>query len=368
MVAKIKKLNMLHVYLLLSLLFLPFVLLLVSNKASGAGLTTTMVRFDRMKISTPTTGTVCAKSPSATSATETSVKVTFPTSYTVSSTTSNWAVDTTNTTGWPAGAAAWTGISAPTGSGEFVISGQSVNFVSGNLASASTLYCFNWTNTAALTTKSSATADNSGQVITQTTGGVASDTGSYATATISEDQIVVTATVAPTFNFAFNNTTTDAFGNLSTSSVTTTTGKTITLTTNANAGWIVWAKSLNGASKGSLTSVASGGIITSASSLGSAAHNITTGTEDYGLGATVNTDASGGGTVSVDAAYDGSGTCPSTCNVGVLDSQNFRPIASANGTAAGDIINVFERASISGSTKAANDYTDTITFIGAGNF
>lgn len=349
----------------MSFVFITLLLVVFANRVNGASLTTTLVRFDRMKISTPTTGTVCANAP--TSATETSVKVTFPTGYTVSSTVGNWTVSTANTTGWPAGASAWTGIGAPTGVGEFVISGQSVNFQSGNI-NASTLYCFNWTNSAALTTKGTATADNSGSVTTQTTGGVASDTGSYATATISEDSIVVTATVAPTFNFAFNNTTADAFGNLSTAAVSTTTGKTITLTTNANGGWIVWAKSANGVSKGSLTSAASGGIITSASALGSVAHNITTGTEDYGLGVTVNTDASGGGTVSLDNAYDGTGTCPSTCNVGVLDSQSFRTIASSNGPAAGDIINVFERASINGSTKAANDYTDIITFIGAGNF
>jgi hypothetical protein len=331
-------------------------------------MTNTFVRFDRMKISSPTTGTVCAKAPTAASATETSVKVTFPTGYTVSTTVGNWAVDTTNTTGWPSGGTAWTGIAVPTGTGEFVVSGQAVNFVSGNIASASTLYCFNWTNTAALTTKSSATSDNSGTVITQTTGGVASDTGNYATATISEDQIVVTATVAPSFSFAFNNTTTDALGNLSTTAVTTSTGKTITLNTNAAAGWIVWAKSLNGASKGSLTSLSTGGILTSSSALPSAAHNITTGTEDYGLGATINNDPGGGGTITIDPNYIATGTCPSTCNVGVLDSQVFRAIASSNGTAANDVINVFERASISGATKAANDYTDTITFIGAGNF
>lgn len=362
---KTKKIHLAGMVVLVVLPGLLLSMLLLARHTYAGALTFSMVRFDHMKISTPTTGTVCANAPST--ATETSVKVTFPTGYTVSSTVGNWAVSTANTTGWPAGASAWTGISAPTGSGEFVISGQSVNFVSGNI-SASTLYCFNWTNSAALTTKSSATADNSGTIITQTTGGVASDTGSYATATVSDDSIVVTATVAPTFNFAFNNTTTDAFGNLSTSAVTTTTGKNITLTTNANGGWIVWARSANGASKGSLTSLSSGGIITSSSALGSAAHNITTNTEDYGLGVTLNTDAGGGGTVTINPNYDGSGTCPSTCNIGVLDSQTYRPIASSSGTAAGDIINVFERASISGSTKAANDYTDTITFIGAGNF
>jgi hypothetical protein len=189
-----------------------------------------------------------------------------------------------------------------------------------------------------------------------------SDSTNVAVRVISNDQVVVTATVPPSFNFAFNNNTTDAFGNLTTAGVSTT-GKTITLNTNATSGWIVWAKSLNGAAKGSLTSATTSHPITSGSSLGSASHAFSANTEDYGLAVTVNTNGTGGGNPAADAAYDGTST-----KFGVLDSQNYRPIASSGGTANGDIINVLERASIAADTPAANDYTDTITFIGAGNF
>ena len=71
----------------LMVLVAPSVLPFLLPRASAGTLTYTLVRFDRMKTSQATTGTVCAKP--ATTATETSVKVTFPTSYTVSSTVGN---------------------------------------------------------------------------------------------------------------------------------------------------------------------------------------------------------------------------------------------------------------------------------------
>ncbi|MBX4201414.1 hypothetical protein KW803_00760 [Candidatus Saccharibacteria bacterium] len=229
--------------------------------------------------------------------------------------------------------------------------------------SASTTYCVDFTNTDAVTNPTSTGGPSTNGEYHPTiveTGG-ATDSTTVAVRIIAEDSVVVTATVAPSFNFQFNNTTTDAFGNLSTGG-SSTTGKTITLTTNATGGWIVWAKSANGVSKGSLTSVTTSHPITSSSSIGSAAHTLGTNTEDYGLAVTINTNVNNG-TLSLDSAYNGAAN-----GVGVLDSQNFRPIASATGTTTGDIINVLERAAINGATPAANDYTDTITFIGAGNF
>ncbi len=97
--------------------------------------------------------------------------------------------------------------------------------------------------------------------------------------------------------------------------------------------------------------------------VGSASHTLTAGSEDFGLGVTITTDAAGGGTVALDAAYDGTGN-----KAGVLDTYNFRPIASANGTTNGDVITLTERATIAGGTPAANDYTDTLSIISAASF
>ena len=365
-----RKITPLTHYLTASVLVIQLILVLfVAQKANAGALSGTMVRFDRIKIGTPTTGTVCAR-PSST-ATETSVKVTFPTSYTVSTTVGNWAVSTATTTGWPSGAVAWPSIAQPTGSGEFVISGQAVNFGSGDLT-ATTLYCFNWTNTAAITVKGTATADNGGTVITQTTGGAASDTGSWATASISDDQIVISATVPPTFNFSLPGPNTDSFtSNLSTGSIVSTTGNDITITSNAASGWIMWVKGLNGSSgaatKGALKSTSAGNFTiptTNSNALGSPSHTFNINTQDYGLAVTITTDAAGGGAVSLDAAYDGS----TATDAGVIDPNTFRTIASSNGTSSGDVINLKERATINGAVPAATDYTDTLTIIGAGSF
>src|SRR5690348_11664079 len=103
------------VLIFLLILLTQFLVPLLMQRASAATLTNTFVRFDRMQTSTATTGTVCAKP--VTTATEAGVKVTFPTGYTVSTTTGNWTVSTATTTGWPSGASAWPSIGAPTGSG-----------------------------------------------------------------------------------------------------------------------------------------------------------------------------------------------------------------------------------------------------------
>jgi hypothetical protein len=106
--------------------------------SSAGTLSQVFVRFDRMAQNTFTSGTVCAKT-NGTTQTEAAVGVTFPSSYTVSTTLSDWAVSTGTTTGWPSGASTWPSIAQPT-SGQIV--GQTVVFGSGDLA-INTLYCFN---------------------------------------------------------------------------------------------------------------------------------------------------------------------------------------------------------------------------------
>lgn len=342
----------------LALLILVLQLLpIIMPKASAAALTNTLVRMDRMKTSTATTGTVCAKP--ATVATETSVKVTFPASYTVSVTVGNWTVSTATTTGWPAGAVAWPTISAPTGTGEFIISGQAVNFGSGDLT-VGTLYCFNWTNTAALTTKATATNDNTGTVITQTTGGAASDTGNYATATVTNDQIAVTATVNASFSFSLSSNSA-ALGTLLTSTPVAATAINASVSTNATHGWQMWAADLAGTV--GLTSTTASKTIAYSPTVGSAAAALSTGVEGYNLGA---------------------GTASGTTCTGVTDDANFasggvsfkgggldgtlRTLAVSTGVANACALPLTVNASISATTPAATDYAGTMTVVAAGNF
>jgi len=332
--------------LAIGLLLAVCIPLLTSQIASGATLTQTFVRFDRMRTSTTTTGTVCANP--TTVGTEADVQVTFPTGYTVSTTTGNWTVNTTNLA-WPSGGNAWPGIGTATAA-----AGQVVTFPSGDLT-VGTLYCFNWTNTAALSIKAAATNSNAGTVTTRASGPTVIDSGDYATASIADDQIVVSATVAQTFSFALS-ANTDALGTLSTGSVSSSpTPRTATVNTNAKNGWLVWARDSN---TGLNSASASATIPSTTPGTNS---TLSGGTPGYNTGVT-SSQTSGSGTITVAAPFVGG-----TSQGGGLDTS-LRTLATSNGTANGAVLTMTNNVAINTITPAATDYTDTITVVGAGLF
>lgn len=321
--------------------------LFISNAtAQAAALTQTFVRFDRMKLSTATTGTVCAKA--ATASTEATVTVAFPTGYTLGAA-GTFTVNTTNLA-WPTGGTAWPGIGTATN-----VTSQVVTFPSTDLT-VGTLYCFNWTNSAAVTTKSSATSSNSGTVSTYATGPTLIDTAPYTTATITDDEITVTATVPAVFSFALS-ANTDPLGTLSTSSVTTSpTPRTATINTNAKNGWMVWAKDLNTGLNSATASA------TIASTTPGTNSTLSAGVTGYNTGAT-SSQIGGSGTISIAAPFAGA----LAGQGGGLDTT-LRTIATSNGTADTAVLTFKNNVSISPTVAAATDYTDTITVIGAGLF
>ncbi len=321
-------------------------IIVISKHASAVQ--QSLVRFDRMKISTATTGTVCL-TPNIVGI-EVDVQVTFPTSYTVSTIVGNWTVNTTNLA-WPTGAVAWPGINTATAA-----AGQIVTFPSTDLT-VSTLYCFNWINTAAVSVKGTATASNGGTVVTRVTGPAVLETLNYSTASIADDQIVVTATVPQSFSFALS-ANTDALGALATGSVAVSpTPRTATVNTNAKNGWYVWAR--DSASVG-LNSVAAG--YTIGSTTPGINSTLAAGTEGYNTGIT-QTQVSGSGTITVATPFVGG----SAGRGGGLDTS-LRTLASSTGTANTAVLTLTNNAAISVTTAAATDYTDTITIVGAGLF
>jgi len=355
----------------------PLLLLGHANAAPDNPFQIAFVRLDSLNATTGTGGRVCAK-PSVVNLanTEASVQVKFPTTggtdYIVNATAANWTVNTSNL---DTGQTAWPGIATATTANAGT---KIVTFPSTDLSSSSTLYCFNFAAANTLTTSSAGAAETTqGTITTRTSTPTDIDQTTYSESIISNDNVVVTAVVPPSFTFVLSGNTDSFTTNLSTGSVVSTSGRTITLTTNAASGWIVWAMDSNfktvsdtgsnpANEHGALKSTTAANYVISnntTNSLGTASHTLTTGSEDYGLGVTINTDAAGGGVVSLDAAYDGTST-----KAGVLDPTHFRPVATASGTANGDIINLNERATIAGQTPAASDYTDTITFVGAGVF
>jgi hypothetical protein len=316
------------------------------DSAAAADLGQATVRFDRMQVSTQTTGTVCAK-PTST-ATEADVQVVFPTGYTLG-TAANFTVNTTNLS-WPTGGTAWPSIATATN-----VTGQTVTFPSGDLT-AGTLYCFNWANAAAVTVKSGASGSNTGTITTRATGPTAIDTSGYSTASVTNDQITVTASVPSTFSFALSGNT-DALGTLSTSSVTTSpTPRTATVDTNAKNGWAVWAKD---SSTGLISATAS---YTIGSTTPGTNSTLAAGTQGYNTGIT-SSQGGGSGTISIAAPFVGS----SAGQGGGLDTT-LRTLASSNGTASAAVLTIKNNVAISALTAAATDYTDTITVIGAGLF
>ncbi|HZP55481.1 MAG TPA: hypothetical protein VFB03_01785, partial [Candidatus Saccharimonadales bacterium] len=207
-------------YILVALLIaLPSLAVLAPRKAHGATLTTTYIRLNRLKAGQGTSFRLQFKAASSQTA---NVAINFNGADSTTWTGSSGAVNTTQTV-TTATCASETGDTALPGSITASGSGSTITIASVTATTSGTTYCADLTSSTAVT---NATAGEYHPTVT-----IGSDSTTVAVRTISEDSVVVTATVPPTFNFAFNNTTTDALGSLSTTAVTTSTGKTITLTT-----------------------------------------------------------------------------------------------------------------------------------------
>ncbi len=327
-------------------LIFPFAFI---EKVEAAGLQQAWVRFDRMAASTATTGMVCVKT-AAIDVTESDVVVTFPTGFTVSATAGNWTVTTTNL---PTGATAWVGVGTATTANAGT---RVVTFPSSNLT-ANTLYCFNWSNTAALSTGSAGASQ---------TGTIASGGNSsvFSTAIVSSgaDLITVTATVPATFTFSLS-ANTDTFASPLSTTAQLSNGVTATVATNAAAGWVVWVKSANAA----LNSVSTGATIATVGTVNDTVDTLSGGTYGYLLDATFTDSGTGTGTVTQAAGYGQEYDGNSSTSGGTL-STSFQPVAASSGTTDGDTVVLKEVVRISAVQAAATDYTDTLTVVAAGRF
>lgn len=333
--------SMVTFFALLFSLVAPFFFI---ETAEAAGLQQAYVRPDRLKAATATTGLICAKT-AVIDVTESNVVVTFPTGFTLGLA-ATFTVDTSNL---PSGATAWAGIGTATN-----VTGQVVTFPSSNLT-ANTLYCFNWINTAAVTNASA--GDN--KVGTIASGG---NSSSYALSIISDDQIVVSATVPSTFSFSLPSNT-DTFASALSTTAQLSNGVTATIATNAASGWIVWVKSANAA----LNSVSTSATIPTVGTVNDTVDSLTGGTNGYLLDVTFTDSGTGTGTVTQGAGY-GQEYDGNSSNTGGTLSTTLQPVAASSGTTDGDTVTIKELARISAVQAAATDYTDTLTVVAAGRF
>jgi hypothetical protein len=140
-------------------------------------------------------------------------------------------------------------------------------------------------------------------------------------------------------------------------------GRTVTIATNAAAGWVAWVKSANAA----LNSASTGASIATAGTVNNAPSDLAALT-GYVLDVDITTDSgTGTGTVSQASDYGAEYAGTNATSGGTL-STTFQPIAAASGTTDGDVLTLIERAKISAVQAAAVDYTDTLTVVAAGRF
>lgn len=316
------------------------------------------VRLTRLAASTIDAGGLVCFTPQ-TVGTEGKVMITFAgngtngaTSFGVSTTTTDWS---TNTTNIPAGTTAWPTISANASA----VSGAAVTFTSGDLT-VGTQYCFNFTTTGAVGLKTPSSAGNNltGSITTQTSAPATIDNVNNAYSIVSNDQVVVTATVTSSFSMSLSGNTA-IIGTLPTSGApASATGITLTISTNAANGWTAWAKNTNANSTltsatTSDTSISSGVFAAGAGNI----HNLT-GAAGYGLAV-----AAGTGSPTIATEYS-----TSSPSVGSLDSTQFEKIASNTVPANGNTATLTFSAEALPTTKPASDYTDTVTITAAGQF
>ena len=341
--------------------------LLVGGHASAATLSNTTVRLDRLAYSTATAGLVCTQPK--TSASLTSVAVTIPTNsatdYTLGAAATLVANGVSNTS---LNGIAWPNMTSVTPT----IAGKTLTWTmsAANTLLTTQVYCFTFAN--GLTTANNNTENTPGSVVTQSAGNTPVDSGPFsiglsAPTTGQGDQITIAnGVVPPTFKFSLDGNTDAFIGTISLGSVATTSGRNIGIITNAANGYVVWAKDApasgstgTGTGVGSLVSASAAFKLFGATAVGTGnSRALAAGTQDYGMGVTVT-----GGTANANYFANGASN-----QVGTLDPGNFQPIASSGAPTASSTVNVVERAASSTTTKAANDYTDTLNFTGAGLF
>lgn len=311
------------------------------------------IRCDRMMAATDPGDCLVVFTTSATSFTEAYIKVTLDSEWVsatnFSTTATNYTVSTSNL---PGGVTAMPGIATAD-----QVSGNTIRFPVTALTN-STTYGFYITGTGLISNPSASTTILH-TVFTRDSGDATTgDTKSLAVPVISDDQIDITASVAPTFTFVFSNNA-QSLGTLSSSSVISGGGTTLTITTNAPGGWNAWVSSANAA----LTSANASYSIATAGTVNGSPNTLSTGSEGYVLDVDLTTDAGSGGTVTLAGEYNGGST-----SAGGTLSTSLQSIASSDGTANGDVLTLIPRVTIAGSTPAGGDYTDTLTVVGAGIF
>lgn len=328
-------------FLILNVIFPVFV-----PKADAVALNQSVLRWNRLAASTTDVPIVVMLEVAGTS-NEDYVDIDFGSGIGVDGTATNI---TTNVTGLPTGCT-----SLDVGANATNVASQTVEFtiVSPANPTTGTLYCFNIT--AGIDTAVVGTYEST--IRTEDSGHTEIENSQVTNNFITNDLVVVSAVVPPTFTFTLGANTTSFTSDLSTSSTISTTGVTGTVVTNAANGWTAYLRSGNGG----LDSVVTGDTIDTVGSIDNSPTSMSTATEEYQLDVDETADAQSNGTI--DPEYNGGAS-----QGGTFNSSALEPIVAGTAPTSNYVFTMVGKANISGLTQAANDYTDTWTVVAAGNF
>ncbi len=344
---------------------LLIVALLIPAIANAAQLNQTSVRLGRLGTNA-TAGNdmlVTFKLNTAPTTVE-KISITFPSGFAIADDT-----PTVGTTGFPATPAS---ITATPGTLTAVSDSTTRTIVVSGLTSGSlnntSLYGF--TIPTGVITNPGTEGQYELSVESQTSGATAVDTTVnpiYITGSSDdEDQIGVTASVAPSFTFELS-ANSDVIPNVDPSTTETSPGVTMSVSTNSPLGYTAYVKSANAA----LESATSPGTPIANGTFDGTPDTATPGTTKYGFAPTTGTSCVVcTGSLAYNAEYSAGAGAPiaSGTGAGAFNGTSFASFVSRSGYTDGDDVNLRERVSVANTVGYANDYTDTLTIVAAGNY
>lgn len=286
------------------------------------------------------------------------IKVTFPSGFTVAT-----GTPTPATSGFPNTPAS---ITAPPGTLTSAATSGSRDIVVSGLTSASldntTLYGFIIPTG---TVTNPGTAGQYGITVESLSSGDATIDSTTVPVYIygagaNQDQIAVTASVAPNFSFSLSGNT-DTIPQVDSTTIQTSAGVNMVVGTNSALGYTAYVKS----AAAQLASTANPGTPITNGTFDGTADTLVAGTTKYTFAPTTGSAAS---TFSGSLTYDSEYNISAGDRGGAFNSTNFASFVSRNGYTNADTISLKERIAVANTIAAATDYTDTLTIVAAGNF
>jgi len=174
------------------------------------------------------------------------------------------------------------------------------------------------------------------------------------------DQVTVNASVAANFSFSLS-ANSDTVPKADPTTIQTSPGITMTVATNSPLGYTAYVKSANSY----LSSAGTPGTNITTGTFNGSPDAVSAGTASYTF---VPSTGTAGSTACGSIAYDGEYNGIDSSHGGSFNGTNFASFEERSGYTSGDQISLKERVAVANTIAAANDYTDTLTIVAAGNF